>query len=116
MRTIAAPFAGLPLPVRLRYHLDNHMRREQQLALAQSWQTVLAARHSSVPTILFRSDAHGAEFSENLGWRTLCSDLTIVPVSGDHHSMFDPPNVAMLCDRFLSTAATQKRRFAEHGP
>ena len=38
-----------------------------------------------------RDDAH-------LGWGPLCPRLTVVPVSGDHLSLIDPPNVEFIAD------------------
>jgi phthiocerol/phenolphthiocerol synthesis type-I polyketide synthase D len=36
------------------------------------------------PVVLFRSEEPG---SPDLGWRAYCSNVTIIPVAGDHHSM-----------------------------
>lgn len=34
------------------------------------------------------------------GWSAYCSDVTVVPVGGTHHSMLTPPFVDELCARF----------------
>jgi thioesterase domain-containing protein len=113
---IAPPFARLRLPVRLSYHLNNHMRREQQLALVQSWllQSASIARLIDVPTVLFRSDDNDADYPEDLGWRKRCSNLIVMPVPGTHRTMFEPPNLAILCDRFTSKATSRQGTSARH--
>ncbi|WP_431952370.1 SDR family NAD(P)-dependent oxidoreductase [Actinacidiphila sp. bgisy167] len=42
----------------------------------------------------------------DLGWAQYCPDLQIVPVTGDHLSMIDPPHVTLVADH-LDTALAQ---------
>jgi phthiocerol/phenolphthiocerol synthesis type-I polyketide synthase D len=62
------------------------------------------------PVFLFRSD----EFSPHLpdfGWSTLCRQLEVVQIGGSHLSIFDPPHLDILADRFLgSVCAAGGRR------
>jgi thioesterase domain-containing protein/acyl carrier protein len=51
------------------------------------------------PTFLFRSEGPG---SPSLGWEAYCSDLTIVTVPGDHHTMFDMEHLDELIDQFIA--------------
>jgi thioesterase domain-containing protein len=112
--SIAVPLGRLHLPVKLGYHLNNHMRREQQLALIHTWllQSESSRPQLAAPTVLFRSEDESADHSEDLCWRKRCSNVTLVPVSGTHHTMFDPPHLATLCDRFASIASSAGRRFS----
>jgi thioesterase domain-containing protein/acyl carrier protein len=73
-----------------------------QIALFQSmsnaWfeQKRLTAR-LDWPVFLFRSDDPG---DPDLGWGSVCSNLKMVPVGGDHHSMFDPEHLNGLVTQF----------------
>jgi thioesterase domain-containing protein len=57
----------------------------------------------AAPAVLFRSSEHDVGAPDDLGWRDICTDLTIVPVGGGHNTMFDPPNLAPLCARLLAS-------------
>jgi thioesterase domain-containing protein len=81
----------------------------------QSWllQSASVARQIDVPTVLFRSD-DDPDYPGDLGWRMRCSNLMIMRVPGTHLTMFDPPNLAILCDQFTSTAISRQRTVAKH--
>ena len=48
------------------------------------------------PTILFRSEEHGPLESEDLGWKCLCKNLTVIRVSASHDTMLDPRNASAI--------------------
>jgi thioesterase domain-containing protein/acyl carrier protein len=48
--------------------------------------------------ILFRSEDPGLE---DRGWASRCRDLKIIPLAGDHHSMFDQVHLDATAKRFL---------------
>lgn len=53
-----------------------------------------------VPTTLLRSEDTPAS-RHDLGWGTLCSQLTVRPVPGGHRSLFEPRYRAALCEQFV---------------
>jgi thioesterase domain-containing protein/acyl carrier protein len=57
------------------------------------------ARSLHSPVFLFRC---GDPDIPDLGWQACCSDLTIVPVAGDHHTMFDAEHAGSLITRFAA--------------
>jgi thioesterase domain-containing protein len=113
---IAVPFARVRLPVRLSYQLRHHLQKELQLNLVQSWlsRSPSITPQLDVPTVLFRSDDDLADYSDDLGWRKLCPNLTITPVLGNHHTMFETPNLEILCDRFISAVSSKEQVFARY--
>jgi acyl-CoA synthetase (AMP-forming)/AMP-acid ligase II/thioesterase domain-containing protein len=50
------------------------------------------------PITLYRSD-EGSSLDN--GWSVHCSQVTVVPTGGDHHSILEPPFLDILCTRFL---------------
>jgi thioesterase domain-containing protein len=55
----------------------------------------------SVPTFFFRCEDDELHQSYDCGWNALCSRLTVVPIGGDHRSMWAPANAKRLCASFL---------------
>ena len=68
--------------------------------LSDAWraQTDMSKRLDA-PTILFRSED---AVSDDRGWREYCTDLTLVPVAGDHHTMFEGAQLEELIQRFIA--------------
>jgi len=97
--------AGYRLHWRLTHHLMVEMVRRQQVRMAGSVKQLLA------PTVLFRSTAHSAGSAEDLGWRPFCPNLSIVPVDGSHSTMFDPPYLEPLAERFTASMQHAVDRF-----
>ena len=108
---IAVRFAHVRLPVRISYQLSHHLQKELQRELVQSWllRAVSITGQLDVPTVVFRSDHEGGDESDDLGWRKRCSNLTIMPISGSHLTMFEQPNLDILCGRFVSTLPLKQR-------
>jgi amino acid adenylation domain-containing protein len=108
---IAARFAHVRLPVRISYQLSHHLQKELQRELVQSWlvRAVSLTGQLDVPTVVFRSDHDRGDYPDDLGWRKRCSNLTIMPVSGSHLTMFEQPNLDILCGRFISTLPLKQR-------
>ena len=71
------------------------------------------------PVLLFRAkdphpltttlDPRYLRTDDALGWHEFCQDLEIVKVPGDHITVIDPPQVAVIADR-ISTALQPKPR------
>jgi thioesterase domain-containing protein/acyl carrier protein len=69
------------------------------------WNAWLTENGSSkslrAPVVLFRAEGPG---NRDLGWGAFCSDLTIVPVAGNHYTMMDEHHVEELVDLFAKAA------------
>jgi acyl-CoA synthetase (AMP-forming)/AMP-acid ligase II/thioesterase domain-containing protein len=70
-------------------------RLEQQLRYGALEKWTLKPLNS--PVTLFRSGDSDSDY----GWSTLCSQLSIIPVGGDHLSILELPYRDILCSRFL---------------
>jgi thioesterase domain-containing protein len=84
-------------------------RRTRGILRVQArWQYHLGAAPASIdiPTVLFRSSGHAAGMPADLGWQGRCSDLSILNVAGDHHTMWDPPHRAFLATAFADAVET----------
>jgi thioesterase domain-containing protein len=53
-----------------------------------------------MPITLYRSN-EGSSLDN--GWSAHCSQVAVVPIGGDHHSILEPPFLDILCARFLET-------------
>lgn len=82
---LSVPF---PLPANVRFlaSLQTQMGLLHQLHL--TWMARLRPSPLGVPVVLFRSDEPRPGAPPDIGWRSRTIDLTILPVPGDHSSMF----------------------------
>jgi hypothetical protein len=87
----AAPAPGFPL--------DHYLCKVMQDAVAHEWRDRQPC--PSVVATLFRSEQRSADPRYDLGWRSLLPDLTVIPVSGSHQTMFEDANLAPLCRLFI---------------
>lgn len=53
-----------------------------------------------VPAYLFRSDEFLPD-APDFNWGSLCEQLQVIPVTGSHVTLFEPPSLDILCRRFL---------------
>jgi thioesterase domain-containing protein len=60
----------------------------------------LALQTIRMPITLYRSNEGS---SPDNGWGAHCSQVAVVPIGGDHHSILEPPFLDILCARFLET-------------
>ena len=88
------------------FYLHWHIRRYMLTHFMREWWAQLPQQlpRLRVPAVLFRSTQHRASSVEDLGWRKICANLTILPVGGDHNTMFEPPNLERLCANFTASA------------
>jgi thioesterase domain-containing protein/acyl carrier protein len=81
----------------------------QMRLFAELWDDWFAKNGRSqrldAPVFLFRSDCPGPR-----GWKDCCSDLTVIPVAGDHFTMFDMEHLEGLVTSFV-TAAQREAHF-----
>lgn len=68
-------------------------------------------RLEDVPVVLFRCTGR-ADPSDppDLGWSAYCDDVTVIPVTGDHASLLEPPHLAGLRDRFTAAVTAARAR------
>jgi thioesterase domain-containing protein/acyl carrier protein len=75
----------------------------QMRLFAELWDDWFAKNGRSqrldAPVFLFRSDCPGPR-----GWKDCCSDLTVIPVAGDHFTMFDTEHLEGLVTSFVTAA------------
>jgi acyl-coenzyme A synthetase/AMP-(fatty) acid ligase/thioesterase domain-containing protein len=81
-----------PFMFRLRWYLRATLVQFHR----QSWIRLASPTRLSVPVVLFRSEEGGFD----LGWHARTEKLSIVPVAGDHVSMLDGGNSAVLVAEF----------------
>jgi thioesterase domain-containing protein len=64
----------------------------------REWTAAIApnARSVSAPGVLFRSVDNGDNWPYDLGWKELAPKLEIVPLHGDHQSIVNEQNVAVI--------------------
>jgi hypothetical protein len=84
---------GIPLPGR------DDVLMQRLLDLWQEW-CCRELHNLSVPVFLFRAN----NSSQDYGWNEHCPNLAIIPVPGDHFSMFEAPNLQALTEIFISSA------------
>jgi thioesterase domain-containing protein/acyl carrier protein len=93
--------------------LNNYLR---MLLFAELWGNWFAQNGRSQrldsPVLLFRADRPGPP---DRGWKDCCSDLTVIPVAGDHITMFDAEHLEGLVTRFV-TAVQREAQFKTPGP
>jgi oxalate---CoA ligase len=58
-----------------------------------------------VPVALFRSDEWSMDAPDH-GWGALCRRLVVLPIGGDHHSLFESKFRKSLCSQFLRVVET----------
>jgi oxalate---CoA ligase len=60
-----------------------------------------------IPVTLYRSGGDYSTLLDN-GWGAHCSQVTVVPIGGTHHSILEPPFLDILWTRFLEDASMGK--------
>jgi thioesterase domain-containing protein len=93
------------LPLRTQFWFDRRTR--SILRMQALWASLDAAARDTldVPVTLFRSEAGRGSSPPDLGWGPRCPSLSIVPISGDHHTLFDPPHRDELYIRYEDEVA-----------
>jgi hypothetical protein len=83
---------GVPLPGR------DDVLMQRLLDLWREW-CCRELHNLSVPVFLFRADNSVKDY----GWNEYCPNLAIIPVPGDHFSIFEEPNLQTLTEKFISS-------------
>jgi amino acid adenylation domain-containing protein len=102
---LAARVGCTPLPGSIGFHLRYRLNRDLMVEMVRRQRVQMAGsiKQSLAPTVLFRCSSRPAEAAEDLGWRLFCPNLSIVPVDGNHTTMFDPPYLQPLAEQFTAS-------------
>jgi thioesterase domain-containing protein/acyl carrier protein len=80
--------------------LNNYIQMQLFAELSAAWFAQnCRSRPLDSPVFLFRS---GDPDPPDLGWTGCCSDLTVIPIAGDHYTMFDADHLDDLVIRFVT--------------
>jgi acyl-CoA synthetase (AMP-forming)/AMP-acid ligase II/thioesterase domain-containing protein len=100
------------------------LRLPPKAAFAFHWELIVQLRMKSlrrmvlrplqVPTTLFRSDDRTSG-SSDCGWYGQCSQLSVIPISGSHQNLFEPPHCDLLAIRFLEAVEAARNYVSSEG-
>jgi thioesterase domain-containing protein len=99
---LAARLRHTWLPFGFRFHLNRRMGLRLRRDLLETWRL----RRDPPPPlsvtalVLFRAAETEPFAPDEVGWCAAYPDIRIVPVTGDHSTMLEPPHLATLCARF----------------
>jgi thioesterase domain-containing protein len=97
-----APLRRLRLrPLALNYHLQQHFNYVLRVQLLHRWRPPISEPTLPVRCFVFRAASNPPDAPYDLGWGRRCADVTVVPLAGDHVTIFDVPHRATLCGRFV---------------
>lgn len=91
------------MPARTAFWFHRRTRSVLRIEALWAWLAAGAQPTLPVPVSLFRSQAGAGISPPDLGWAPRCPALTIVPVSGNHHTLFDSPHREILYARYAET-------------
>ena len=96
------------LPFGLTFHLNRRMGLRLRRDLMEAWRlrTEPPPLLSVTSVVLFRAAETQPHAPDEIGWCAAYPDLHVVPVTGGHTTMLEPPHLATLCERF--TQAVQR--------
>ena len=99
---------ALSLPGDVDLLIRRHLNMLLLIHLSGRWRKRLPRlpRLEDVPVVLFRCEGRAdPSDAPDLGWSAHCDDLTVVPVTGNHASLLEPPHLDGLRDRFTAAVA-----------
>lgn len=88
------------LPPRAEFWFHRRTRSILRIQALWAWHHAGTPNRLHVPVTLFASEDGNGLSPPDRGWAPLCSALTIVPVSGGHHTLFDSPHREALYARY----------------
>lgn len=103
---LAARLRHTRLPFGFSFHLNRRMGLRLRRDLLEAWRL----RRDPPPPlsvgslVLFRAAETEPFAPDELGWCAAYPDIRIVPVTGGHTTMLEPPHLATLCERFIEAA------------
>jgi thioesterase domain-containing protein len=93
------------LPFGFRFHLNRRMGLRLRRDLMAAWRR--QAPPPPLPggaVVLFRAADTVPDVTDERGWCAAYPGLRVVPVSGGHTTMLEPPHLATLSERFVEAA------------
>lgn len=113
----AAAGSRLPVPHSgLAFYLQRRLNRTllEALLLEGVARPGFLAPLANTPTVLFRTEQQRPGATANQGWEEFCPELTVIPVGGNHVTLFDAPQGRDLVERLTTMVrAISKRDQAE---
>jgi thioesterase domain-containing protein len=98
---LIAPLRQFRLPILIDYHFQQLLNYSLRADLTKRWRSAVSETPLSTPCFVFRAEDHTPDAPNDLGWGRFCTNLTVVPVSGGHLTMFDDLNRTLLCAHFI---------------
>jgi hypothetical protein len=98
---------------KLPFSFDSYLHHKITIQLMRRlywpwWRATVQSGFSLMtPTFLFRSEDHEPSESEDLGWRHLCKNLTVIRVAAFHNTMLDPDNADAIRRQLQSIFETE---------
>ncbi|WP_161557457.1 thioesterase domain-containing protein [Acidisarcina polymorpha] len=96
-------FRSVPLIFRFDGYLHPKITMQMELQLARPWWSAITRSNCflTAPVFLFRSRDYDSVGNDDLGWTDFCSDCKVFRVPGDHQTMLQTDNNAMLLSTLL---------------
>jgi thioesterase domain-containing protein len=103
---LAAYFCRARMPGDFGFYLHHYIRTRVLARLVETgWaQMARPLPQPGVPLVVFRSTERQPHAADDLGWREICPNVTVVPVAGNHYTMLEAPNLEPLSARFTTFA------------
>jgi thioesterase domain-containing protein len=104
-----APIRHIKLPWNFDVALHHKLNMQTKVRLFGSWWREIIPPDSpyTAPTLLFRSEQHGPQEADDLGWAAYCENLTIIQMRGSHRNILDPENLSTVCVALCRTTVHQ---------
>ena len=99
----------LRLPILVNYHFQQLVNYSLRVVLMKRWRPAAVKQLLAVPCFVFRAEGYALDVPQDLGWGHFCTDVTVLPMTGGHITMFDGRNGALLCARFIETVSQTGR-------
>ena len=106
--------ARVPLPASLAFVASLHIFQVLFHLQHRRWFMDFPATSLDVPVVLFRSDEPRPGAATDLGWQRRTTELTIVPVSGNHSTMLAAERceaIAATCVQFTLTVQARQAAY-----
>jgi thioesterase domain-containing protein len=90
--------------------LEQIIRRRLFWEMWNAWVSQTGDQLLHAPVVLFRSEKR----HDDLGWGAFCADLRVIPVGGDHYTMFQGEHLGELIAKFV--AVLEETQANNHQP
>jgi thioesterase domain-containing protein len=90
-----------PVPAAWLFQPRRHVCQALLTSKHTAWSNALVPVPQALHTVLFRSEEPRVDAAPDLGWSARCSPVDVIPVRGNHRTMFDRPQRYELSARFV---------------